>query len=79
LATLLLTGSWQDTECECLLEILTALTGAVRSLSVLSGGMNNLLMEAWRSVKDGFKERFKGGFEGGFKGGSKQGSKGGSK
>ena len=27
----LLTGSWQDAECECLLELLTALTGAVRS------------------------------------------------
>ena len=27
-----------------LLELLTALIGAVRNLSVLSGGMNNLLM-----------------------------------
>ena len=41
----LLAGSWQDTECECLLELLAALTGAVRNLSVLSGGMNNLLMK----------------------------------
>ena len=40
----LLAGSWQETECECLLELLAALTGAVRNLSVLSGGINNLLM-----------------------------------
>ena len=40
----LLTGSWQEAKCECLLELLTALTGAVRNLPVLSGGMNNLLM-----------------------------------
>ena len=41
----LLAGSWQETECECLLKLLAALTGAVRNLSVLSGGINNLLME----------------------------------
>jgi hypothetical protein len=40
----LLAGSWQETECECLLELLAALTGAIRNLSVLSGGINNLLM-----------------------------------
>ena len=40
----LLAGSWQETECKCLLELLAALTGAVRNLSVLSGGINNLLM-----------------------------------
>jgi hypothetical protein len=40
----LLTGSWQEIKCECLLELLAALTGAIRNLSVLSGGMNNLLM-----------------------------------
>ena len=28
----LLTGSWQDTECECLLELLTILSGAVRTV-----------------------------------------------
>jgi hypothetical protein len=38
------TGRALDSECKGLLEILTALTGAVRSLSVLLGGINNLLM-----------------------------------
>ena len=40
----LLTGSWQDAECKCLLEILAVLAGAVRNLSVLLGGMNIFLM-----------------------------------
>ena len=40
----LLAGSWQKTKYKCLLELLAALTGAVRNLSVLSGGINNLLI-----------------------------------